>query len=184
MRWSEFLAVRLAGPYFVRLGAAAAQAGSWLPGSIPGSVLGSTKARSLLVCACRAAVAARVRAPSYTGPGAAWWLLNVSTKYSGFIVPFTGPILAIASGRTWFSAALEHPWLVLLVEASHSLFMIHWPVISFLARGWLGLQGTPLVHAAFLLATVGVSVVCYRRVELPCRAWLRGMPIEGQRNLE
>ena len=176
LRWGEFLAGCLAGQYFVRSRAAAAQAGGW--------VLGSTQARSLLVCACLAAVAARVWAPAYTGPSAAWWLLDVSTKYSGFILPFTGLILAIASGRTWFSAALEHPWLVLLGEASYSLYMIHWPVISFLALGVLGAQGTPLVHAALLLATVGASVVCCRLVELSYRAWLRGAPIEGQRNLE
>ena len=129
-------------------------------------------------------MAARVWAPAYTGPSAAWWLLDVSTKYSGFILPFTGLILAIAGGPTWFSAALEHPWPVLLGEASYSLYIIHWPVISFLALGWLGAQRTPLVHAAFLLATVGASVACYRWVELPCRAWLRGAPGEGQRNLE
>ena len=45
--------------------------------------------------------------------------------------------------------------------------MIHWPAISFLALGVLGAQGTPLVHAAFQLATVGASVACYRLVDLP-----------------
>lgn len=69
-------------------------------------------------------------------------------------------------------------------EAGDSLCMIRWPVVSFLALGVPGAQGTALVRAALLLATVGASVVCCRPVELPYRAWLRGAPIEGQRNLE
>lgn len=69
---------------------------------------------------------------------------------------------------------------MLLGEASYSLYMIHWPVISFLAVGGLGAQGTPLVHGALMLATMLASVACYRWVELPCRAWLRGTPVEGR----
>lgn len=59
--------------------------------------------------------------------------------------------------------------------------MSRWPVISVLA---LGVLGTPLVDAAFLLATIGALVACYRRVELACRAWLRGEAGEGRGNLE
>ena len=113
--------------------------------------------------------------------GGSRWRLEVAAQYSGFIAPFTGLILAIASGRTWFSAALPHPWPVRLGEANYRLCMSRWPVISFLA---LGVLGTPLVDAAFRLATVGAAVVCYQRVEPACRAWLQGTSVEGRVNQE
>ena len=109
LRWGESLAGCLAGPYFVRSRAAATVARGWLPGSILGSGMGSIQARCVLVCACLVAVAACVWAPAYTGPHAAGRLLGVSTQDRGFILRFTGLTLAIAGGKTWFSAALEHP---------------------------------------------------------------------------
>ena len=69
-------------------------------------------------------------------------------------------------------------------EAGDSLCMIRWPVVSFLALGVPAAQGTALVRAALLLATVGASVVCCRPVELPYRAWLRGTSVEGRVNQE
>jgi peptidoglycan/LPS O-acetylase OafA/YrhL len=66
------------------------------------------------------------------------------------------------------------PWLVLLGEASYSLYIIHWSGQTFLRMGWLGSFGTPFVHALFLVGTVAASVVFYRVIELPWRHRLRG----------
>jgi peptidoglycan/LPS O-acetylase OafA/YrhL len=50
------------------------------------------------------------------------------------------------------------PWLVLLGEASYSLYIIHWAGQTFLRLGFLGAWDTPAVHAVFLIATVAASV--------------------------
>ena len=94
-------------------------------------------------------------------------------------IPFNNPnsltrILAVASGPTFLSPLLERSWMVLLGEASYSLYIIHWSVFTFLHMGYLGRYSTPAVHAVFLLATVGASLLCYRYVEVPWRDRLRG----------
>jgi len=63
---------------------------------------------------------------------------------------------------------------VLLGEASYALYIIHWSVTTFLRMNFLGSAGTPFVHALFLAGTVALSVVCYRKIEVPWRRRLRG----------
>ena len=128
----------------------------------------------MLIVLALLAVLARVVSPDYTGPSAMAWLADVSVKYSVFILPFTLLILALASGPTFLSRLLEQPGLVLLGEASYALYIVHWAGQTFLRMGLLGAYGTPLVHAGFLLGTVGVSLLCYRYVEVPWRRRLRG----------
>jgi peptidoglycan/LPS O-acetylase OafA/YrhL len=171
LRYSEFMAGCVIGQYFVRTRGALQREGA--------DVFGSVRGRSLVVCLCLIAVAARIASPAYTGPSAAWWLFDVSIKYSVFILPFAALILAVASGPTWFSRVLENRALVLLGEASYALYIIHWSGVTLLRLGFLGTLGTPWGHAAFLLGTVGVSVLCYRYIEVPCRLWLRGTKREG-----
>ncbi len=162
LRYSEFLAGCLAGQFFmsarhVRL-------------------MQSRRARNILVIASLAVVALRIASSDYTGPSFALWLADVSVKYAIFIPPFALIILALASGPTFLSRLLEHRTLVLLGEASYALYIIHWPVTSFLRMGFLGTLGTPWVHGLFLLGTVALSVFCYRWIEVPWRRRLRGAP--------
>jgi peptidoglycan/LPS O-acetylase OafA/YrhL len=163
LRYSEFFAGCLAGQYFLR-----AQRGS------ASATQDRRRARDIVITLALAAVAARVWMPDYTGPQHWRWLLDVSTKYAAFIVPFTAIVLAVAGGRSWLSPLLAQPWMVLLGEASYSLYIIHWSVVTFLHLGFLGHLGTPAVHALFLVGTVGASVLCYRIVEVPWRRRLRG----------
>jgi len=163
LRYSEFFAGCLAGQFFLRRRAGEADARA-------------RRLRDATVLACLVAVCVRVWMPDYTGPNQWRWLLDVSVKYAIFIVPFTALILAVAAGRTFLSGLLERPWMVLLGEASYSLYIIHWSVTTFLRMGYLGPLGTPAVHALFLIGTVAASVVCYRLIELPWRQRLRGQP--------
>lgn len=172
LRYSEFFVGCVAGQWFLRhrqheltLPARPEQQHRW---------------RNGLVLACLAAIAARVWMPDYTGPSRWWWLLDVSIKYGIFIMPFTVLILAVASGRTWLSPLLDRPWMMLLGEASYSLYIIHWSGVTFLRMGNLGDFGTPAVHGVFLLATIGASVLCYRTIEVPLRRRLRGSPGDRQ----
>lgn len=168
LRYSEFLAGCLAGHGFLLMQSGAVR--QVLPG------LQTASGRNGLLGLCLLLIVARVMHTDYSGPSAGWWLFDVSTKHTSFILPFVGLILAVASGPTWLSPLLEHPRLVLLGEASYSLYIIHWSVVTVLSMRLLGDLGTPLVHAAALLVTVGASVLCYRFVEVPWRRRLRGHP--------
>ncbi|MBL0919225.1 MAG: acyltransferase [Hydrogenophaga sp.] len=170
LRYSEFLAGCLAGHAFLLAGRS-----DGLPHAV-GLGLHTPTRRHVLLGLCLLLIVARVMTADYSGPSAMRWLFDVSIKQAAFILPFVGMILAVASGPTWLSPWLEHPKLVLLGEASYSLYIIHWSVVTVLSLKLLGALGTPLVHAAALLATVGASVLCYRFVEVPWRRRLRGRP--------
>ncbi len=166
LRYSEFMAGCIAGQYFLRRAAARPRS--------PVDERASRRRRDGVVVLCLVAVCARIASPDYTGPSQWLWLLDVAVKYAIFIVPFTAIILAVASGRTWLSVLLERRWMVVLGEASYALYIIHWPVTTFLRMGYLGSFSTPAVHLMLLLATVGASVLVYRLVEVPWRERLRG----------
>ncbi len=145
LRYSEFMAGCLVGQYFVRTRSTVRHGAA--------GVLGSVRGRSLVLCACLIAVAARIASPSYTGPSSAWWLADVSIKYGVFILPFAVLILAVASGPTWFNRVLENRGLVLLGEASYALYIVHWSGVTFLhlgaprsARNAVGARGRPAWH--------------------------------------
>lgn len=172
LRYSEFAAGCLAGQFFLRRQAAREHLNE-----ADGR---SRRVRDLVVVTCLVAICVRVWMPDYTGPSQLRWLLDVSIKYAIFIVPFTALILAVASGRTCLSWLLERPWMILLGEASYALYIIHWPVTTFLRMGYLGDMASPGVHVLFLLATVGASVLCYRTIEVPWRERLRGRNRQAQ----
>jgi peptidoglycan/LPS O-acetylase OafA/YrhL len=157
LRYSEFLAGCLVGQYFLRHGG-----------------LHNRFWRDAAIVLCLLFIALRVWMPDYQGPSRLLWLMDVSVKYAIFIVPFSVLIWVVASGRTFLSGLLEHPWLVLLGEASYALYMIHWPITTFLRMGYLGSYGTPWLHGLLLMATVGTSVWCFRCIEVPWRQRLRG----------
>jgi peptidoglycan/LPS O-acetylase OafA/YrhL len=166
LRFGEFVAGCLAGQYFVRSRGLVSFTGAGL--------WATTMARNSVIVVSLLLVAARVMMPDYTGPSANTWLLDVALKYPFYILPFVALILAVASGPSFLSGLLALPWLVLLGEASYSLYIIHWSGQTFLRMGFLGSLGTPLVHALFLLGTVAASVFFYRVVEVPWRRRLRG----------
>jgi peptidoglycan/LPS O-acetylase OafA/YrhL len=162
LRGSEFVAGCVAGHLFM------------LMRDRGDPLLRTERARNAVVALCLLAIGARIAMPGYSGPSSVLWLIDGSVKYAAFILPFVGLILAVASGRTWLSPLLERPMIVLLGEASYSLYIIHWSVVTVLHLKLLGPLGTPLVHALLLLATVLMSVACYRWVEVPWRRRLRG----------
>ena len=97
-------------------------------------------------------------------------------SYGLFIAPFTLIVLVLAHGKNLLSPLLDHPWVVLLGEASFSLFIIH--IIPFMAMKYYqeanGVVFNPLVTVAVIVATIVVSVLVYRYVEVPARKMLRG----------
>jgi peptidoglycan/LPS O-acetylase OafA/YrhL len=101
-----------------------------------------------------------------------------------FIIPFGIIILCLAYGRNLFSRILEHPLLVLLGEASYSLYLIHWITMSMFGfavnnilkmqyNSWLTFACTVIV----IIGTIILSVLCYKFVETPARRKLRSRTI-------
>ena len=170
LRGSEFVAGCVTGQLFMLM------RGRGAP------LLPMEKARNGIVALCLLAIALRIAMPGYGGPNSMLWLLDGAFKYAAFIAPFVGLILAVASGRTLLSPLLERPWMVLLGEASYSLYIIHWSIVTVLHLKLLGPPGTPPVHALLLVATVLLSVACYRFVEVPWRRRLRGSTPNDNRN--
>jgi peptidoglycan/LPS O-acetylase OafA/YrhL len=97
--------------------------------------------------------------------------------HNGLLDPVFGLlILALAGGGSILQHLLSKPWLVLLGEASYSLYILQEPIWRTLnatvAR--LGLDArTPVFIAAYLLIAIGLSVLSYRLLEVPARNALR-----------
>lgn len=84
-------------------------------------------------------------------------------------------ILCLAFGPTVLSRLLEHPWIVLLGEASYSIYILHWIPYSFLLdRRLSGMQIGIGGLAATILSICVVSIYAFRWIEAPARRALRG----------
>lgn len=108
--------------------------------------------------------------------------------YAAYTLSFAAVIFAIASGRTVLSRLLENKTLVLLGEASYSLYIIHW--VAFRALELIRNAGYSVPQWAATLAVVGLvglSVLTLKMIELPARKLLRPQrqtpavvrPVEG-----
>jgi peptidoglycan/LPS O-acetylase OafA/YrhL len=93
--------------------------------------------------------------------------------HNGLLAPiYAALIFALASAPEM----LDFPVLVLLGEASYSLYLLHEPVLNLLAlfakrMRWEQGGGFYLV---FLLLCVAISILSYKFVEVPARSWLKG----------
>jgi peptidoglycan/LPS O-acetylase OafA/YrhL len=130
--------------------------------------------RNMVLIFCALVVLLRILMPSYTGANQLLWLLDNAIKFSIFMVPFAGIILAVASGPTFLTRLLCLPVLILLGEASYALYITHWIGPVMLKAGYLGTYKTPLMSVAFMLGSIGISVLLYRFFETPLRLKLRG----------
>lgn len=95
----------------------------------------------------------------------------------GILSPvFAWLIVALSRGKGWFVTILSSPSLVLLGEASYSMYILQMPVYSFVINV-LKNTGIPrndtlwfYVHAVVLTL---VSIVCYLKIESPLRRRIR-----------
>lgn len=94
--------------------------------------------------------------------------------YVAYTLPFVAIIYVVASGPTFLSRLLEQRWLVLLGEASYSLYIIHW--IAYRGVELWGNTGhaVPRVLAGLVvIGLVALSVASLKFIEMPAREWLR-----------
>lgn len=93
-------------------------------------------------------------------------------------VPYT-PLLALviitlAFGRTFVSPVLEHPWMLLLGEASYSLYITHFgPLIALIQAREKGVEIGVVWVAITILLCIIASIGFLKFVELPARRAIR-----------
>jgi peptidoglycan/LPS O-acetylase OafA/YrhL len=131
--------------------------------------LGNERARNILVGGSCVAALAVVAIPDGTGSwqGQAWTLM----RYHPAFTPFFGIlILTLASGRNFLSDLLEHPRILMLGEASYSLYITHHILFQVLAQ--VHATGRPIPVALPLLlipGSVALSLCFWKWVETPLR---------------
>lgn len=82
---------------------------------------------------------------------------------------FAWLITALACGGPGVMTARP---LVLLGDASYTLYLIHWLPLGFLLSGVLVAPVPPWLGAATVVGLVALSVLLYRGIEAPARRWL------------
>ena len=91
--------------------------------------------------------------------------------YPGFyaLLPVTGAVMLLMAGPQAVvnRALLAHPALVFVGLISYSLYLWHWPLLSF--AHILGLSSDPTALAIILAASLGLAVATYFLIERPIR---------------
>lgn len=96
-------------------------------------------------------------------------------------VPCAGLILLLANEANVIARLLNWRWLVVMGEASYSLYILHRPIHDWFrwaekAWGWPTTATAP-GFALYLSTCLVLSVVALRWLEFPCRDWIkRGIP--------
>jgi peptidoglycan/LPS O-acetylase OafA/YrhL len=105
--------------------------------------------------------------------------------YFGF-APFIAVLLFCCTRyRSWVSAALSRPWMVLCGEVSYSIYLIHVGGVQYAEQfdqlaglaapsytGWSVLHA--VVELVLVTGTViGLSLISYNVIEVPAQRWLR-----------
>lgn len=80
-------------------------------------------------------------------------------------------LIVILRNSPWLNSALPTKLLAKIGDFSYSLYLVHWPIISFVKNSWVG--STPEVPLALRLTTLGLSFLLayllYRFIEDPIR---------------
>ena len=97
---------------------------------------------------------------------------------AGFLSPAFAAIIYGVAMRAGSASFLERRWLVVLGEASYSLYLLHGSVLS---RVWDATSALPswLRVTAPLVAAIATSLICFRVVEQPARSLLRRAKLRG-----
>jgi peptidoglycan/LPS O-acetylase OafA/YrhL len=92
------------------------------------------------------------------------------TKYFLLFVPLFSVLMAtLVSGTNIFTSMLEHRLVVLLGEASYSLYLLHYPMGMLLLK-----RKTPIEYVLACVAVVLLSVLTFAFLERPLTVYLQG----------
>lgn len=99
------------------------------------------------------------------------FLLTHQPLQSAAAIPFYALLVwGLATNTGVLARLLSLPALVLLGEASYSLYLLHIPVYAALAGLNLDLAGP--AYAGYLAAAISASLVMYLLLERPLRRWI------------
>ena len=127
------------------------------------------RSRNVLVFGAAAVAYGLCWLPSMGGAGG--FVLWVARHHVLFVPAFAVIILALAHGPSLGSPLLERPSMLLLGEASYSLYLLHG--LPLLLLGHVVMPTGPAIPLLTLVATILTSLACYRWIETPARRWLR-----------
>jgi peptidoglycan/LPS O-acetylase OafA/YrhL len=135
--------------------------------------------RNTVLIVCLLFVFWRIFSPAYSGSTHAYWLADNAMKFSIFMIPFSLIILTLATGKTFLTAMLSWPVLVLLGESSYALYITHWMGQSLIQLKFMGAYKTPTMSLIFIVLSVLLSVFLFKYFETPLRLKLRGKSIKS-----
>ena len=98
----------------------------------------------------------------------------------GALIPLFGLLIwTLAYQRGHLSGILSTRLLVLLGEASYSLYILHWPTHALLVR-WLGISDLQAAQSlvffcGYLVVVISCSIATYLFIERPSRIFLRSV---------
>lgn len=107
--------------------------------------------------------------------GVDWFWVPLVLRYQViYLLPMAALVLIFAHGKGALSRWLHHPVLQLLGEASFAFYLIHRPIMIFMAR-WGGRSGAAdlALAATMLLIGLAASVATYLLLDRPLERWLR-----------
>lgn len=93
--------------------------------------------------------------------------------HSGLLSPAFGAIIFSVALRPRWSELLEVRWLVLLGEASYSLYLLHFTFIWSALVMWGRTAANPLANLGLVTAAIIASLLSYKFIEQPARRRLR-----------
>ena len=93
--------------------------------------------------------------------------------HSGLLSPAFAAVIFGVALRPRCSSVLESRWLVLLGEASYSLYLLHFTLIWVAVATWGRGAANPFANLAVIGASIAVSLVSYKFIEQPARRRLR-----------
>jgi peptidoglycan/LPS O-acetylase OafA/YrhL len=88
-----------------------------------------------------------------------------------FLPAYSVLLVCFAVGNPMIEAVFSRPLLVLLGEASYALYLLHVIVWTWLFQA-AGLPINPWTYALYLATALGLSIACFRWVEVPARQYL------------
>lgn len=107
-----------------------------------------------------------------------WIEVNVPGSSALFAACFGFLVFTFATGSS-SQAGLAAPWLVLLGEASYSLYIIHEPLAALFQAVGKRMGGltmaSPVLFWSYLVGAVLFSIFLYRKLELPMQKALLGL---------
>lgn len=101
-------------------------------------------------------------------------------SYTGLLCPLWALLISsLARNRGALARLLSSPMLVMLGEASYSLYLLHYPLLNWLTH-FVRLPSEPGVYgiavaALYIGGTLSCSVLSFRFIETPARRMIRGL---------